>query len=281
MRDPYVTRAVAAAVETARGLGLPSVAPVVLADRSNVLVRLGHVVARVPATTLLTRPGVAGWLARDVRLATFLSGLGAPVVPPSTDPPPGPHLGKGLPLTFWRYVRHDPARSPAPAEVATSLAQVHEALRGYPGELPSDGPVAELHRMLGLLAGDLGDALHALRARAGEVAGSVARATGPVQPLHGDAHPGNLLLTDEGPLWTDFEDTWRGPLAWDLAVLARTSLLDGAAALAAYPGRPDPAELAPFAELRRLFGVCWRFVVARRFPDRLGEAREALAAYLA
>ncbi|RBM16612.1 hypothetical protein DI005_25340 [Prauserella sp. PE36] len=281
MRDPYVTRAVAVAVEAAREHGLPAGEPVVLADRSNVLVRLGHVVARVPATTLLTRPGIADWLARDVRLATFLSGLGAPVVPPTTDAPPGPHLVKGLPVTFWRYVRHDPARVPAPADVAASLAQVHEALRGYPGELPSDGPAAELRRMFGLLADELGDALPALRTRLGEVAEAIARAPGPVQPLHGDAHPGNLLVTDEGPLWTDFEDTWRGPLAWDLAVLARTSLIDGAAALAAYPGRPDPAGLTPFAELRRLFGVCWRFVVARRFPHRLAEAREALAAYLA
>ncbi|MBK1785868.1 phosphotransferase [Prauserella sp. ASG 168] len=270
----------AAAVGAGRAFGLTSAEPVVLADRSNVLVRLGHVVARVPATTLLTRPDAANWLARDVRLAGFLDDLGAPVIPPSDDPPPGPHLVSGLPVTFWRYVRHDPGSTAAPAEVAGSLAELHEALRGYPGELPGDGPVGELRRMFGLLTDELGAALPELRVRLDALDGALGRAPGPVQPLHGDAHPGNLLLTADGPRWTDFEDTWRGPLAWDLAVLAGTSRLDGAEALAAYPGAPPAAELAPCGELRTLFGVCWRFVLARRFPGVAPEARQALADYL-
>jgi aminoglycoside/choline kinase family phosphotransferase len=34
-------------------------------------------------------------------------------------------------------------------------------------------------------------------------------------------------------VWCDFEDTCRGPLAWDLASLRRTPRLDGAAAVRA------------------------------------------------
>ncbi|MFD2399341.1 phosphotransferase family protein [Prauserella oleivorans] len=241
MPDRRTALAVAAAVGAARRYGVPADAPDVLADRSNVLVRLGNVVARVPATTALARPDAADWLARDVSLASFLARRGAPVVAPTEDPPAGPHLVAGLPVTFWRYVRHDPAAIPAPGEVARSLAEIHEAARDYPGPLPGDGPVAELYRLLDLVTRDLGDAAPRLRADADRIAAEIAAAPGPRQVLHGDAHPGNLLATADGWRWIDFEDTWRGPLAWDLAVLSRTDRLDGAAAVAAYPGRRTPA----------------------------------------
>ncbi len=36
-------------------------------------------------------------------------------------------------------------------------------------------------------------------------------------PLHGDAHIGNLMMTTQGLLWTDWEDAFSGPIEWDLA----------------------------------------------------------------
>jgi aminoglycoside/choline kinase family phosphotransferase len=39
----------------------------------------------------------------------------------------------------------------------------------------------------------------------------------PHQPLHGDAHMGNLMNTTRGLLWTDWEDTFAGPVEWDVA----------------------------------------------------------------
>ncbi len=41
----------------------------------------------------------------------------------------------------------------------------------------------------------------------------------PEQAVHGDAHLGNVITTSRGPLWNDWEDAFRGPLAWDLACL--------------------------------------------------------------
>ncbi|HYF37597.1 MAG TPA: phosphotransferase, partial [Prosthecobacter sp.] len=41
----------------------------------------------------------------------------------------------------------------------------------------------------------------------------------PLQPLHGDAHAGNLMNTTSGLLWTDWEDAFAGPVEWDLASL--------------------------------------------------------------
>lgn len=35
-------------------------------------------------------------------------------------------------------------------------------------------------------------------------------------PVHGDPHLGNVLISKDGPLWTDFEAVCSGPLEWDL-----------------------------------------------------------------
>lgn len=268
MSDRYTTAALAAAVAAGRPLGLPADDPEVLAFGANVLVRLGPAVARVPATTLVTRPDTERRLACDVAISTFLAERGVPVVAPWEAP--GPHVVDGLPVTLWRFTRHDPGHRFPPAEVGALLARLHEALREYPGELPV-GPVTELHRALDVFRDEL--PVDRLRAIAAELV-----LDGPVQALHGDAHAGNLLATPDGPRWLDFEDAWHGPVGWDLACLARSSRLDGNAAVAAYPG-PVP-DLTPFLRLRSLQTVWWFFSVARRFPERREEARAALAEVL-
>jgi thiamine kinase-like enzyme len=101
-----------------------------------------------------------------------------------------------------------------------------------------------------------------------------------VRVLHGDAHPGNLLWTANGLVWNDFEDTWRGPLGWDLACLATTDYLDGMAALAEYPSLPSETELETCIRLRTLFGVAWRYLVDDRFPGRAPDKHEHLETWL-
>ncbi|NIH85052.1 phosphotransferase [Amycolatopsis granulosa] len=272
MGDPFVTAAVAAAVEVGNRFHLPTEFPEVLATRSNVLVRLGAIVARVPATTLVARPEVHRSLAREVALSSFLETRDAPVVPPFESP--GPHVAGGLPVTLWRFTRHDPDHVFAPAVVAWSLAELHAALREFPDELAAPGPLAEVRCWVERLAlpAELADEVAA-------IAAALPAASG--RPLHGDAHPGNVLATASGPRWIDFEDAWAGPVAWDLACLAASPRPDGRAAAAAYPHGPDPDELAPWVRLRELFAVCWRFVVARRFPDRLPDAHAGLRRFLA
>ncbi|HVV09966.1 aminoglycoside phosphotransferase family protein [Amycolatopsis sp.] len=265
MVDGYVTAALAAATDVARRLGLPADDPELLATRSNVLVKLGPAVARVPATTLLLRPDAAASLARDVARSAFLAERDAPVIPPLENP--GPHVAQGLPVTLWRFTRHDPGYRADPVEAGALLSDLHQALREFPGEAGGDGPAVELRRM----AAFTGDP---------RVADEVERVLAtlppaPAQPLHGDAHVGNLMLTPAGPRWLDFEDTWHGPVAWDVACL----IMRSPGALAGYPEPPGEDVLAPYLRLRRLFGVCWQFLIARRFPERLAGAREALAEY--
>ena len=270
MADDYTRAAVRAARAVTARLGLPGHDPEVLHERSNVLVRLGPLVARVPATTRLARTGPA-WQERDVAVSEFLTERGVLVVSPTTDPPAGPHFADGLPVTLWHHAPHDPDHRYAPEVVARSLAEVHAALREYPGELPRRGPLDDLGRIF-----DRHDLDPRLRGEAARLAATLPEVA--VQPLHGDAHPGNLIATPAGPCWLDFEDTWRGPLAWDLGILARQG---GPEFLAAYPGSVDEEALRVCTRLRELYSVVWQFVIAIRFPHRLPGARSALAAYFA
>lgn len=245
-----------------------------LHERSNVLVRMGRVVARVPGTTLLLRPDATDWLERDVALSAFLTDRGVRVVSPTTDPPAGPHFAEGLPVTLWHWTPHDPDHRHSPGELAGSLARVHSVLRDFSGELPVRGPLAELETMLRLHGDAMDGAADRIRAEAARIEAGLPAA--PVQALHGDAHPGNVVATADGPCWLDFEDTWRGPLAWDLAILLEQG---GPELLAAYPAEADETAIAGYLRLRELFAVGWRFLIAKRFPHRLGEARAALAGY--
>jgi Ser/Thr protein kinase RdoA (MazF antagonist) len=199
-------------------------------------------------------------LRRDIEVSGYLAGCDVPAVRPCADPPAGPHHHDGLALAFFEFVPHDPEYKPDPARIARMLAELHEALRDYPGELPADGPVADLGRAFDLLEREAVLATGELRAELAEL--SVAVAGLPGQALHGDAHPANLLATPDGLVWNDFEDTWRGPVAWDLACLLNTKQLDGRAAVAAYPSAPPAEEIDLFLRLRRLYTACWPALVA-------------------
>jgi Ser/Thr protein kinase RdoA (MazF antagonist) len=172
------------------------------------------------------------------------------VVTPSRELPPGPHAHDGFTVSFWTYLEPDPDRAVTAAECSAMLVDLHAALRSYPGELPMLGAaVVDLPRWLGMLhlAGDrLSDADTARLHEAARRLGPFAEAPGgEVQPLHGDAHPGNLIATRDGPVWIDFEDTCRGPLEWDLA-----TMMDPGAVAAHH--RPDPEALARCTQLRAL-----------------------------
>jgi hypothetical protein len=263
--------AVAAAVTVARQFGVRSTSPSVLADGSNVLVHLrpAPVVARVASLTAMVRPGVEDWVARDISISTYLASRGIPVVRPSVDPPAGPHHHNGRVLAFFEYVPHDRSYRPSPEVFGRQLAELHDALREYPGALPALGPVNDLRRGLDLLERHGLGAVDEPRATLEELAPEVDKL--PPQALHGDAHPGNLLAGSDGLVWNDFEDAWWGPLGWDLACLAHSARLDGWAAVRAYPGSPPLPEIELCLRLRRLYAACWEVAVKAWGPRRTGE----------
>jgi len=217
-----------AATETAAAHGAVTDRCDILQDGHTLVLRLSEsLVARVVTDRDGPRQGGA-WFTRESAVACHLATCGAPVIPMHPELPPGPHQHLGYTLNFWQFVTAIDA-SPAPEEIGRTLHHCHRVLRGFAGPLPELGILEETLELLenstpgallsatelGLLSTRLATARDALRA-------------GPMQPLHGDAHEGNLLHTTRGLLWTDWEDTFRGPVEWDLAsILWNPRILDG------------------------------------------------------
>lgn len=206
-----------AATETAAAHGVATDRCDILQDGHTLVLRLGEsLVARVVTDRDGPRQG-GGWFARESAVACHLARYGAPVIPMHPDLPPGPHEHLGYTLNFWQFVTAIDAE-PAPEEIGATLHHCHEVLRSFQEPLPELGILLETLELLetpaprtmlssfdiALLHDRLSDSLEALRAF-------------PMQPLHGDAHEGNLMLTTRGLLWTDWEDTFLGPVEWDLA----------------------------------------------------------------
>ncbi|MEV6609826.1 phosphotransferase [Kutzneria sp. NPDC051319] len=269
-------QAIRAAVSFAAAHGIRASEPTVLKNGSNVLVHLrpSPVVVRVAGTTGLVRRPVADWFARELSIVDHLIGQGVPVVSPSAELPRGPVVHDGETMTFWTYVAHDPGVAIKPTDFAAALADLHQALADCSAPLPTAGPLDDV--LLGLpFVGEHAEALRTEHARLSALLPSGGQA------LHGDAHPGNVLVTAAGLVWNDFEDTWRGPVEWDLAVMRRTKLLDGEAALAAYPGHFDPELVEVCREIRWSQVQIWMQASTRRLPARRAEADAELARWLA
>ena len=234
------------ALAVARKLGVPCDRPVVLAEGMNAVVHLrpSPLVARVTRVAHLVRPVEA--LAGVVAMARALRGL---VVPPSDQVDPGPHVEDGRYVTFWAHVDGVPA---TPAEAGSSLRALHRAARRYDLSLRSFDPRPEALRIADLIGGEAGAVLRAAAER-------MNRPELSEQPVHGDAHLGNVLA---GGLWLDLDEACAGPPEWDLACLRHCSFLFGELeretrdALAAY-GSYDEGAVAALDPLVVLFTAAW------------------------
>jgi len=91
--------------------------------------------------------------------------------------------------------------------------------------------------------------------------------------LHGDCHPGNILWTDAGPHFVDFDDSRSGPAIQDLWMLLSgdrddrtrqlTLVLEGYQQFCDF----DPRELGLLEALRSLRLISFSAWVARRWQD--------------
>lgn len=236
---PSTAQAVSASVACARALGLPAERPEVIAEGYSVRVRLhpAPVVTRVVTLGRELRPNPLPWLEREVSVAQHVAASGVPVVAPWHDP--GPHIADGLEVSLWAWAEHDSSQVSA-AELGAMLGPLHVALATYPGDLPPlVGPLTDIATAL---VASTDETLH----RAADDLVPLALSW-PRRPLHGDAHTGNILVTPDGPAWTDFEDVCVGPVEWDLSSMTLTD-----EAVAAYAGPVDRTRLADCRDLRRL-----------------------------
>ncbi len=183
-------------------------------------------VARVVTDLNGPRQGT-GWFERENAVAQHLARHAAPVIPLHPELPPGPHEHLGYTLNFWQFVTAIDGEAD-PAMIGTTLHSCHELLRSFAEPLPELAILIETLDLLETLEqrGAFPPAtICLLRDR---LASSLEILAGfPRQPLHGDAHPGNLMNTTLGLLWTDWEDTFSGPVEWDLAsIIWNARILD-------------------------------------------------------
>ncbi|MEU6911758.1 aminoglycoside phosphotransferase family protein [Streptomyces olindensis] len=231
------SRALAAAVAAGRDLGLAVTDARVLYDVFSVVVHLAPspVVVRVP-TVLLPYADAAHQSAqqrRELDVVAWLVEQGHPVIPPSPLVPREPVRRDGFSMTFWQFVEVDQSAEPDYVRNAGLVADLHAALRAYPGELPflSAAEPRFVTEGLAALEGrpDLLDPADLDRARrewevlapvVGSRAGFEAAFPGvEFQPIHGDSPAANIVPAAQGELYSDFELTTLGPVEWDLAAL--------------------------------------------------------------
>jgi Ser/Thr protein kinase RdoA (MazF antagonist) len=267
-------RAIAAAVSAARRLGLRVDEPMLLHDASNALVHLrpAPVVARVATTTAMSRDG-GEWFAREVAIAGHLARAGAPVIPPSAELDPGPHIEDGLTLSFWELAQRVPG-PPSPAAAGRALRECHEALADGELQLPPLAVLDEAERVLDMpvaKATFTPDDMAMLRDGLADVRERLSAL--PLRPVHGDSHLANVMHTKDGTVWFDWEDAFAGPVEWDLGVLLGQARVFGAdetlqrIALAAY-GPIDEEVLDLVIEARALQIAGWAALVVSRRPHR-------------
>ena len=216
-----------AATETAIAHGIVPDRCDILQDGNTLVLRLTEsLVARVVQDRDGPRQGTA-WFARENAVAQHLAKSGAPVIPMHPDIPPGPHEHLGYPINFWRFVtRID--EEPEPEAVGQTLLHCHQVLSSFAEPLPQLAIITETIHLLETL--DRRDLFPkaTLQMLDSHLTDSVnILAVLPHQPLHGDAHFGNLMNTTDGLLWTDWEDTFAGPVEWDLAsIIWNARILD-------------------------------------------------------
>jgi aminoglycoside phosphotransferase (APT) family kinase protein len=277
--------AVAAAVGAARERGLAVTDAVVLHDLFSVVVHLAPspVVARVP--TVLPPGTTLDQQARrqqtELDVVQWLADQGTPVVPPSPLVPRTPAQRDGFSITFWQYVEEGTAKEPDYAANAEATAELHAALRSYPGRLSflsTADPhlIPESFALLttrpDLLTPEDLDRAH----REWEVLEPlvVSRAAFEhafpgidVQPVHGDCPPANILHGRERDLYADFELVTLGPVEWDLATLGPelTAAYDRGARRAGL--RTSNAEVLTFVDAVGMLRALTALALAPQLPQ--------------
>ncbi len=222
MPDPELP--LRAAKETAIAHGITPDRCDILQNSSTLVVRLTEtLVARVVQDRDGPRQGTE-WFARENAIAHHLTVNGAPVIPLHPDLPPGPHEHLGYPINFWEFVTRIDAE-PEPGEIGRTLRQCHEIMSRFAEPLPKLAILTESIAILDerpLFPSATQQMLRDHLMKSIDVLSAC-----PHQPLHGDAHMGNLMNTTRGLLWTDWEDTFAGPVEWDVAsIIWNAKLLD-------------------------------------------------------
>jgi hypothetical protein len=222
-RQPLTTELTAATSVAAKAeLGVVTPEVLHLGDHTTVRLAPWPIVARIASGTSFDFSHES--LARELAIACHLASRGAPTVRPTTTPAPGPYLEGDCAITLWEFVDARTVATEADEiAAAASLQLVHRALADVDVPLPlfttkvdscktiltnpAEAPKLDMSDRLFLerLYATLREALNVPR--------------GTWQPLHGDAHLGNVLLAESRAIWMDLEAACLGPIEWDVVNL--------------------------------------------------------------
>jgi hypothetical protein len=263
-------RAVAAAMEVATTLGLDAEDAIILQAPNKLAVRLSpcEVFARVAEES--AKPGAEF----EIGLASRLTQVGAPIGALEPRVAPNAYLHDGFVVTLWTYYASALAEERPPADYARALERLHACMRQVDMPAPHfTDRIAEAQQLVddrertpGLSHADralLGRALQGLRQ-------AVSARVVSEQLLHGEPHPGNVLLTKDGILFIDLETCCRGPIEFDLAHAPDE-------VSAHYPGL-DEQLLRDCRLLMLAMVAAWRWDRDDQFPNGAQAARAYISA---
>jgi aminoglycoside phosphotransferase (APT) family kinase protein len=216
MQASEVPRAVAAAMSIASSLDLTVDDAIVLHNSNKLTLRV------LPCDVLARVAPVADQVAQfEVELAQRLAESGCPVAALESRVAPRVYERDGFVVTLWTYYEPATPQEVSAADYAATLQRLHAGMRKLDVSAPhftdrveqAQQLVASRDHTPALADADrklLGDTLRSLRRAIGARGGAE-------QLLHGEPHPGNLLITKNGLLFIDLETCCRGPVEFDLA----------------------------------------------------------------
>ena len=257
MQAPELQRAVAAAISTAKALGLQTDDAVVLQNSNKLALHLR------PCDAFARVAPMAGQVAQfEVELAGRLAETDSPAAALEPTVPPRVYECDDFAITLWTY--YAPVTPDvAPADYADALWRLHAGMRTIEIAAPhftdrvaeAQELVANRDRTPELADADrrlLTDMLKSLRR-------TIVDRGGAEQLLHGEPHPGNVLSTKIGALFVDLETCCFGPIEFDLAHVPE-------AVIEHYPD-VDQAFLSECRALVLAMVAAWRWDADDQFPN--------------
>jgi hypothetical protein len=223
LRQPLSVELTAAAQVAAKA-GLGNVAPEVLHLGNHTSARLSPwpIVARIASGSTFDYANES--IGAELAIAAHLANHGAPSVRPAGAVAPGPYLENHCAITLWEFVDGRAAITEADQRIAAaSLREVHTGLADVLTDLPSF--IAKVESCETILTSPdqasklaSGDRLFLLRLYE-RLHAELEAIGGTWQPLHGDAHLANAMITQARGIWMDLESVCLGPLEWDIGFL--------------------------------------------------------------
>jgi aminoglycoside phosphotransferase (APT) family kinase protein len=217
METAEVARAVTAARSITTSLDLTVDDAIVLHNSNKLTLRLlpADLVARVAPEAQLS-----GALF-EITLARQLLAAGCPVAALDPRVPPRVQKRDGFAVTLWTHYASATAQEMTAADYAAALQLLHDGMRTLDVATPHfTDRVGEARRLLA--SRDRTPALaetdrELLDVTLADLGRRIHERADAEQLLHGEPHPGNLIVTEDGGRFVDLETCCRGPVEFDLA----------------------------------------------------------------